>query len=97
MRHNNSQPFKIERSVGSRNDEYDLGAFTDSSSLFFGHVLYLVNRKTKKVSFLLAKNCIIEINFLLDLLAVSFVVDRLIYTFQEFTRKNNWFYLLIYN
>ena len=87
---NNSQSCKIERSVGSRNDEYDLVAFTDSSKLFFGCVLYLVNRNNKNVGFLLAKNSIINKNLSnksipsLELLAISFAVDRLLDTFQEF-------------
>ena len=41
---NNSKLFRIERPVGSRDDEYDLIAFTDISRLFFG---YLVKKKIK--------------------------------------------------
>ena len=53
---NSSNPIEIDRSFGDRKDEYDLIAFSDSSNTLLGCVLYLMNLKTRKLTFLLAKN-----------------------------------------
>ena len=58
--YNASPKVSIDRSFGSRSDEYKLCCFTDSSSLIFGAVLYLYNCNSNKTTFLLAKNRIIS-------------------------------------
>lgn len=50
---------KIERYIGDRSSEYSLIAFTDSSKLLYGVVVYIMDLKTSKVSFLLAKSRVI--------------------------------------
>ena len=57
---NNSPVFNIERSCGVRTDTYDLICFTDASRWFYRCVLYFKNLSTNKVSFILAKNKIIN-------------------------------------
>jgi len=57
---NNKPPINIRRCVGSRDDTYDLIAFSDSSKSIFGAVLFLHNLVTDEVSFVMAKNRIVN-------------------------------------
>ena len=50
---------KVPRAVGKRSDSYDLIAFTDSSRVIYGTVIYLRNRSTGEVNFVVAKNRLI--------------------------------------
>ena len=56
---NNSPPINIPRFVGNRDDQYDLIAFTDSSKLIVGCVVYVRNLSSGQISFILAKNKIV--------------------------------------
>ena len=51
-----AKPMTVPRFVGKRGDSYDLLAFCDSSKVLYGTVIYIQNRSTKEVSFILAKN-----------------------------------------
>ena len=53
-------PISLNRYIGSRDSSYDLVAFCDSSALIYGVVLYIVDRETKNVSFVLSKNRVIN-------------------------------------
>ena len=57
---NASPPIEIDRFVGNRNDSYKLIGFSDSSKAIYGAVMYIQNLSTKKVSFLQAKNRIVN-------------------------------------
>ena len=57
---NSSPKFEIPRYVGSREHTYNLIAFTDSSKLIYGTVIFLHNLDLNTVSFVLAKNRIIN-------------------------------------
>ena len=59
---NESPSLKLDRSVGARENSYQLVTFSDSSRLIYGVVIYLYNEDTHKMSFLLAKNRIIGKN-----------------------------------
>ena len=50
----------LDRYVGPRNGNYDLVAFCDSSSVIYGVVLYIIDRDSRRVSFLLSKNRVIN-------------------------------------
>lgn len=52
---NRSDPPRINRSMGSRDDPYEIVVFTDASKFIYAAVCYLKNRKTGEVSFLFAK------------------------------------------
>ena len=57
---NSSPPCSIARSMGSRQDEYELVVFSDSSKLIFGCTLYMHNLTKNSVHFVMAKNRIVN-------------------------------------
>jgi len=58
----NSAPIlKVARNVGSRKHSFRLIAYTDASSEIYGTVVYIHDLDTNKVSFLLAKNRIVNL------------------------------------
>ena len=57
---NASPNIAVKRCFGSRTDHYTLLAYTDSSKQIFGAVLYLLNQTTGELSFVLAKNRIVN-------------------------------------
>lgn len=60
-RQGNSTPkIGVQRFVGGRDGNYKLIAFSDSSKTMYGIVIYIQDLETKKVSFLLAKNRIVN-------------------------------------
>ena len=60
-RQGNSTPeINVKRFVGGRDGSYKLIAFSDSSKAMYGVVVYIQDLETKKVSFLLAKNRIVN-------------------------------------
>ena len=59
---NNSPSLTIPRYVGSRDGEYRLIAFTDSSKLIYGTVIYIQCISTNAVQFLMAKNRLVGRN-----------------------------------
>ena len=57
----NSAPvLEIERNVGSRTEEYELIAYTDASTQMYGVVIYLHNKTSNKITFVFAKNRIVN-------------------------------------
>ena len=81
---NSAIPLEFDRNFGSRNDIYQLICFTDSSKLLFGIVLYILNINTKKLSFVLSRNKIINKQLesksipSLELQAISLAVENVI-------------------
>ena len=57
---NGSPSISIDRFVGRRDSKYRLIAFTDSSKSMYGVVIYIQDLSTNKISFLMAKNRIIN-------------------------------------
>lgn len=57
---NHCPNLSIPRSFGGRTDPYNLVAFTDSSNIMYGCVLYLHNLLTNKLTFVLARNRIVN-------------------------------------
>ncbi|MEL7307448.1 MAG: hypothetical protein AAGK05_05915, partial [Pseudomonadota bacterium] len=57
---NLSPEISVSRFVGKRNGSFKLIAFSDSSKHIFGVVIYILDTETNKVSFVLAKNRIVN-------------------------------------
>ena len=53
-------PLEFSRNFGSRNDKYELIAFTDSSKVLFGTVLYILNLTTNNLNFVLSRNKLVN-------------------------------------
>lgn len=93
----------LERFVGADTDEYDLVAFSDASNTIYGVVVYLVNRDSGKVSFLCAKNIVVN-NTLnkktirsLEFQAVVFATELLNVLFEELCGATTVKLLLLMN
>ena len=90
---NNSPVIKISRSFGNRDDVYELHAYSDSSSLAYGVVLFLHNTKTAKSSFMYSKNRLVNKQLQnkkipsLELQAVVLAAEELLKTYNELTDK----------
>ena len=86
---NSAGELKIKRFVGNRNGSYRLIAFTDSSKQIYGTVLFLQDLETKEVSFLLAKNRLVNKQLecksipSLEFQAISLGTETLIDTYKE--------------
>lgn len=59
---NSARSIVINRFVGCRNDSYNLIAFCDSSKLIYGTTIYIQNKRTNHVHFLLSKNRMVSSN-----------------------------------
>lgn len=57
---NTSKSIPINRFIGRRDGNYQLVAYTDASSCMFGCVIYILNLSNSKLSFLIAKNRIVN-------------------------------------
>lgn len=57
---NRTPPVTVQRSMGPREDPYELIGFADSSKSIYASVVYLQNARTKQVSFLAAKNRLVN-------------------------------------
>ena len=57
---NKSPVLQIDRSMGRRDEDYELHAYTDSSKQAYGAVLFLYNTNTCKSSFLYARNRLVN-------------------------------------
>ena len=57
---NNLDSIEINRSMGNRTDNYQLCAFTDASKTCYGVVVYAKNLNSNQISFLTAKNRIVN-------------------------------------
>ena len=90
---NSSQPMKVSRSVGKRNDLYNLIAFADASKDIYGTVVYLQNVNDNEVYFVSAKNRIVnkqlEVKSIpsLELQAVTLATECLLDLFNELSGK----------
>ena len=91
---NSTPTFKINRFIGPRGESYNLYAFTDSSKQILGVVIFIVNDKTKEMSFLMAKNRLISKNLesksipSLELQGITFGVEQLMDTYQELSGQS---------
>ena len=59
---NSTPPIQVPRFVGSRQSNYTLVAYSDASAAIYGVVIYIIDNETGKVSFLMAKNKVINSN-----------------------------------
>jgi len=88
---NSAESVVIPRFVGNRADSYKLIAFTDSSKYIYGCVIYLLNIRTNKVSFLQAKSKIVGQNLkgksipALEFLGISLGVETLMELYNSLT------------
>ena len=86
---NSAPEFSIPRFIGSRDDEYRLIAFTDASKQLYGAVLFIESFKTGTVSFVLARNRIVNRQLetqsipSLEFQAISLGTELLIDTFLD--------------
>jgi len=91
---NSSPDVSVDRFVGRKKDEYELVAFTDSSKVAGGVVIYLKNLTTNRVSLLMAKNRIVSSKFedksipSLEFYALTLGVEVLIDTYNELSGQN---------
>ena len=80
---------EISRYIGPRSSSYRIIAFSDSSKLFYGTVVYLQELNTNKVNFLIAKNKLINKQLedksipSLELLALNFATETVVDVFKE--------------
>ena len=80
---------EIDRSFGHRNDMYELICFTDASKSLYGCVIYLKCVSTGKVTFLMAKNKVINEQLssktmpVLELVGMNFGVHSLMDVYNE--------------
>ena len=92
---NKFSPHPIERFVGSRDDQYNLIGFSDSSKQLYGTVIYLQNLTTNKVSFILSKSKIVstELNDKsipsLEMLGITLATESIIDLYQELSGPTN--------
>lgn len=92
---NSSKSITIDRFIGKRDSNYKLIAFTDSSKLMFGVVIFILDLSTNKVSFLLAKNRIVSKQLetksipALEFHAISLGVETLIKTKDELSDSSS--------
>ena len=92
--YNKNPKVTLDRSFGRRDDKYDLIAYTDSSQQIYGTVLFLNNLNSGKITFLLAKNRIVNKQQekktipVLELQGVSFGTEVLLDIYEELSGKN---------
>jgi len=91
---NSSDTIKVKRFVGRRDCPYKLICFTDASRVMYGAVLYIQNLSTGRVSFLLAKNKVINKQMenktipALEFNAVVLGVETILDTYKELTGQD---------
>ena len=91
----NSVPeISLERFIGRRDSEYSLIAFTDASKQLYGVVVYILDIKANKLSFLFAKsrvvNKLLESKSIpsLEFAAITFGTETLIKLYLELCGSN---------
>ena len=57
---NSCGEIKLDRFIGGREEDYSLVAFSDSSAAIYGIVIYIIEKSTGRVSFLMAKNKVVN-------------------------------------
>ena len=86
---------EISRNVGEREDDYELIGFSDASKLIYGTVLYLKNLRTNTISYIGAKNRIVNPKMStksipsLELQALGLAVDVLLEIKDELCGESN--------
>ena len=86
---NATPEIKIKRFVGERDASYRLLSCVDASSLMYGAVLYVENMDTGEVSFVMAKNRMVNTNLKtksipsLELQAISLGTEMLLELYKE--------------
>ena len=86
----------VNRFVGSRAGRYNLVAFCDASSVSYGVVVYIVDIDTSSVSFLLAKNRIVNTKLTkksipsLECQAITLAAEILDDTYRELSHERNY-------
>ena len=84
----------IPRFVGNREDNYSLIAFSDASKLVYGTVVYLKNLRDSNISFVCAKNKLVNVKMneksipSLELQALNLAVEVLLDVKTELTGEN---------
>ena len=84
-----------QRFFGPRCSDYDLIAFCDASSVSYGVVVYIRDNRSRRVSFLLAKNKIVNTKLIkktipsLECQGVSYAVETLMDIVTELSGVNN--------
>ena len=92
---NGIPPVALDRYVGARDGEYDLVAYCDASSVAYGVVVYIIDVATRKVSFLQAKNRLINTKLSkktipsLECQAIVFAVEILTDLYRELSSDRN--------
>ena len=92
---NNVPEITVNRCVGQRNGRYKLIAFTDASKLLYGTVIYIEDKDTNKISFLLAKNRVLSQQLetkgipSLEFQAAVLGVETLCETYKDLTQDIN--------
>ena len=91
---NAAPEIKISRFVGSRKDTYNILAFSDSSKVMYGTTLYLHNQRTGDISFVMAKNRIVNRSLYtksipaLEVQGVTLATESIIELYQELAEPN---------
>jgi len=91
---NNSPPLEIRRFCGNREDNFELIAFSDASKTMYAAVVYLKNLRDNTVSFVGAKNRIVNSQLklksvpTLELQAITLGIDMLHDTREELCGNN---------
>ena len=92
---NDTPAIAVDRFIGSRSGRYNLVAFSDASSVSYGVVIYIVEIETAKVSFLQAKNRIVNTKLTkksipsLECQAIAFAAEVLEDTWRELGPERN--------
>ena len=86
---NSTPPINIKRFVGPRGGTYKLYAYTDASHVLYGCVIYILHVETDKLSFLSAKNRMVNTQLknksipALELNAIALGVENLIEVYKD--------------
>ena len=100
---NDAPEVKINRFVGSRDGTYDILAYVDASKHIYGAVLYILDKNSGKISYLLAKNRLIAKNLKeksiasLELLAIEFGTKLLQKVYNDLAGSKTMFPINIQN
>jgi len=91
---NSAPKITVNRYVGNKNSTYKLVAYTDSSNIIYGTVLFIVDTHTGDSSFLLAKNRIVNKNLEtksipnLELQGIVLGTETLLDTLSQLTNED---------
>lgn len=92
---NNTPSMSVPRFIGNRDSSYALVAFSDASISIYGVVVYLVEKITGNVSFILAKNRVINDKLsnksipTLECQGVTYAAEVITNTYEDLTSEKN--------